>query len=79
MKIGIIDEWLSELTFGSYLKKNSMEDITIFESAVKAGAKLKTDRIDGFLLDRDFQVLLPAYPETKNVLDYEKLHLQACF
>jgi protoporphyrinogen oxidase len=76
MKIGIIGAGLSGLTCAWYLKKNSIEDITIFESSEKAGGKLKTDRIDGFQLDRGFQVLLPAYPETKKVLDYDKLQLQ---
>jgi len=76
MKIGIIGAGLSGLTCGWYLKKNSINDITIFESSEKAGGKLKTDRIDGFQLDRCFQVLLPAYPETKKGLDYDKLQLQ---
>jgi len=76
MKIGIIGAGLSGLTCGWYLKKNSINDISIFESSEKAGGKLKTDRIDGFQLDRGFQVLLPAYPETKKVLDYDKLQLQ---
>lgn len=77
MKIGIIGAGLSGLTCAWYLKKNKFDDITIFESSEKAGGKIKTDRIDGFQLDRGFQVLLPAYPETKKVLDYEKLQLQA--
>lgn len=76
MKIGIIGAGLSGLTCAWYLKKNSIDDITIFESSEKAGGKLRTDRIDGFQLDRGFQVLLPAYPETKKVLDYDKLQLQ---
>lgn len=76
MKIGIIGAGLSGLTCGWYLKKNGINGITIFESSEKAGGKLKTDRIDGFQLDRGFQVLLPAYPETKKVLDYDKLQLQ---
>ena len=76
MKIGIIGAGLSGLTCGWYLKKNSIDDIIIFESSEKAGGKIKTDRIDGFQLDRGFQVLLPAYPETKKVLDYDKLQLQ---
>ncbi len=76
MKIGIIGAGLSGLTCAWYLKKNNINDITIFESAEKAGGKLITDRIDGFQLDRGFQVLLPAYPETKKVLDYDKLQLQ---
>ena len=76
MKIGIIGAGLSGLTCSWYLKKNNIHDITIFESSEKPGGKLKTDSVDGFLLDRGFQVLLPAYPETKKVLDYEKLQLQ---
>jgi protoporphyrinogen oxidase len=75
MKIGIIGAGLSGLTCGWYLKKNGISDITIFESSHRVGGKLKTDRIDGFQLDRGFQVLLPAYPETKKVLDYDKLQL----
>lgn len=76
MKIGIIGAGLSGLTCAWYLKKNGIEDLSIFESSEKAGGKLRTDRIDGFQLDRGFQVLLPAYPETKKVLDYDKLQLQ---
>jgi protoporphyrinogen oxidase len=76
MKIGIIGAGLSGLTCGWYFKKNSINDFTIFESSEKAGGKLKTERINGFQLDRGFQVLLPAYPETKKVLDYDKLQLQ---
>lgn len=76
MKIGIIGAGLSGLTCGWYLKKNGINDITIFESSDRAGGKLKTDRMAGFQLDRGFQVLLPAYPETKKVLDYDKLQLQ---
>jgi protoporphyrinogen oxidase len=76
MKIGIIGAGLSGLTCAWYLKKNNIEDITIFESSEKAGGKLKTDRLGGYQMDRGFQVLLPAYPETKKVLDYDKLQLQ---
>lgn len=76
MKVGIIGAGLAGLTCAWNLKKNNINDITIFESTEKAGGKLITDYIDGFQLDRGFQVLLPAYPETKKVLDYDKLQLQ---
>jgi len=75
MKIGIVGAGLAGLTCAWYLKKSGINDITIFESSGKAGGKLKTDRNDGFQLDRGGQVLLPAYPETKKVLDYDKLQL----
>lgn len=77
MKIGIIGAGLAGLTCAWYLKKNNIQDISLFESSNEAGGKLHTTRMNGFLLDRGFQVLLPAYPETKRVLDYKKLELQA--
>ncbi len=76
MKIGIIGAGLSGLTCAWYFKKNNFKDITIFEASDEAGGKLKTDFIDGFQLDHGFQVLLTAYPETKKILDYDKLQLQ---
>ena len=36
---------------------------TICEAADDIGGRVRTDRTDGFVLDRGFQVLLPAYPE----------------
>lgn len=77
MKIGIIGAGLAGLTCAWYLKKNNIQDITLFESSEWAGGKLRTTQMNGLLLDRGFQVLLPAYPETKRVLDYNKLELQA--
>jgi predicted NAD/FAD-binding protein len=71
MRIGIIGAGLSGLTCAWYLKKNGFEDVTLFESAEKAGSKVNTDYKDGFQLVRGFQVLLPAYPETKKVLDFK--------
>ena len=73
MKIGIIGAGLAGLTCAWYLKKNNIQHISLFESSNEAGGKLHTIRMNGFLLDRGFQVLLPAYPETKRVLDYKKL------
>ncbi len=38
---------------------------TVCEPAEDVGGRVRTDRRDGFLLDRGFQVLLPAYPELR--------------
>jgi phytoene dehydrogenase-like protein len=35
--------------------------------------------VDGFRLDRGFQVFLPAYPEARRVLDYEALNLRPIY
>lgn len=38
---------------------------------------MRTDKVDGFLLDRGFQVLLTGYPEAQQQLDYDRLDLRA--
>ncbi|MEP3480158.1 MAG: NAD(P)/FAD-dependent oxidoreductase [Fuerstiella sp.] len=50
---------------------------TVLEAADRVGGRVATDEVDGFLLDRGFQVLLTAYPECRDVLNYEELNLQA--
>ncbi|MCW5962887.1 MAG: FAD-dependent oxidoreductase, partial [Bryobacterales bacterium] len=54
-------------------------DVLLLDAADKVGGRVRTDVMDGFLLDRGFQVLLSAYPEARRVLDYESLHLQRFF
>ena len=48
----------------------------LLEADEGPGGRVQTDRYDGFLLDRGFQVLLTAYPEAKRQLDYKKLDLR---
>jgi phytoene dehydrogenase-like protein len=48
----------------------------ILEASDGIGGRVRTDEVDGFLLDRGFQVLLSAYPEAKRVLDYTRLNLK---
>ncbi len=47
----------------------------LLEASDKIGGRVATDRVDGFLLDRGFQVFLTAYPEAQAMLDYHKLQL----
>jgi phytoene dehydrogenase-like protein len=49
----------------------------IFERSDGVGGRVKTDQLDGFLLDRGFQVFLDAYPEAGALLDKESLDLRA--
>ncbi len=37
--------------------------VRILEASDAVGGRVRTDRVDGFLLDRGFQVLMTAYPE----------------
>ncbi len=48
----------------------------ILEATDAIGGRIRTDEVDGFLLDRGFQVLLTAYPEAKRFLDYPRLDLR---
>ncbi|HIC17217.1 TPA: hypothetical protein EYO77_03810 [Candidatus Poribacteria bacterium] len=48
----------------------------ILEADDQIGGRVQTDVVDGFLLDRGFQVLLSAYPECQRMLDYEALKLR---
>ena len=48
----------------------------VLEASDGVGGRVRTDMVDGFLLDRGFQVLLTAYPEAQKVLDYDALNLK---
>jgi len=48
----------------------------ILEASDAVGGRVRTDYVDDFLLDRGFQVLLTAYPEAREVLDFDRLDLQ---
>ncbi len=48
----------------------------VLEATGGVGGRIKTDRKDGYLLDRGFQVLQTAYPEARRLLDYQRLDLR---
>ena len=50
-------------------------DVLLVEASDGVGGRVRTDRVDGFLLDRGFQVFLDAYPESRAILDYKALRL----
>ena len=49
----------------------------ILEASDAVGGRIRTDVVDGFRLDRGFQVFLTSYPEAKEVLDYDALNLKS--
>jgi phytoene dehydrogenase-like protein len=48
----------------------------ILEASDGLGGRVRTDEVNGYLLDRGFQVLLTAYPEARRSLDYARLELK---
>ena len=51
-------------------------DVVVLEGSDGVGGRVRTDRVDGFLLDRGFQVLLTAYPAVRRWLDADALDLR---
>lgn len=50
-------------------------DVHVLEADSRVGGRIKTDEVDGYLLDHGFQLYNPAYPEASRVLDNEALNL----
>ncbi len=51
-------------------------DVLVLEGSDAVGGRVRTDRVDGLLLDRGFQLYNPAYPEAARVLDHAALDLR---
>lgn len=73
--IAIIGAGISGLVAALDLEAKGYKPV-IFEAQETVGGRVQSDIIDGFTLDRGFQVLLSAYPEAQNYLDYNSLQLQ---
>ncbi|MBK9298379.1 MAG: FAD-dependent oxidoreductase [Candidatus Microthrix sp.] len=51
-------------------------DVVVLEASDGVGGRVRTDLVDGFRLDRGFQVLLTAYPELERQFDVDALELR---
>jgi phytoene dehydrogenase-like protein len=49
--------------------------VRVLEASDRVGGRVATDVVDGFSLDRGFQLLNPAYPEVRHCLDLPALQL----
>ena len=50
--------------------------VAVLEAQDDVGGRVRTDEVDGFLLDRGFQVLLTGYPELGRFLELDDLDLR---
>jgi len=51
--------------------------VIVLEAADGVGGRVRTDVVDGFRLDRGFQVLNPSYPSVPTYVDLDRLDLQS--
>ena len=51
-------------------------DFLLLEASDAVGGRLRTDVVEGFLLDRGFAIFLTGYPEAQAQLDYQSLDLR---
>ncbi len=72
----IVGAGLAGLACAVHLKKNGVSFL-VLEADARIGGRLKTDKVDGFLLNHGFQVLQTAYPEARRMLDYDHLQLKS--
>ena len=71
----IVGAGLAGLACAQDLSRAGIE-CQVLEASDGVGGRVRTDAIDGFLLDRGFQVLFTAYPEVVRRLDVDALDLQ---
>jgi phytoene dehydrogenase-like protein len=50
-------------------------EVAVLEASDGVGGRVRTDVVDGFRLDRGFQILLTAYPELSRWVDLDQLRL----
>lgn len=71
----VVGAGLAGLTAARWLTEGGAE-VALLEASDGPGGRVRTDEVDGFLLDRGFQILLTAYPAASRELDYDALDLQ---
>ena len=75
VEVVVVGAGLAGLSCARHLMKKNVSFV-VLEADERIGGRLKTDVLDGFLLNHGFQVLQTAYPEAHRQLDYHRLELK---
>ena len=70
--VHIIGSGISGLRCAEMLLEFGLE-VKIYEKSEKIGGRMRTDLVDGFLLDRGFHVMQTGYPHSKSKIDFKAL------
>lgn len=71
----VVGAGLAGLSAARVIQQAGFSTIVV-EASDAVGGRVRTDSVDGFLLDRGFQVLLTAYPELATQVDMQALDIQ---
>lgn len=71
----IVGAGLAGLSCAKHLQRAGKK-VAIYEASDGVGGRVRTDEVDGYLLDRGFQVLLTAYPEIETEVDLATLDMK---
>jgi len=74
-QVVIVGGGMAGLACAAHLARRGRK-FTVLEASDRPGGRVRTDRVDGFQLDRGFQVFLTAYPEAQDLFDYGRLELR---
>lgn len=73
--VTIVGAGLAGLSCARMLTRHGVE-CRVFEAADAVGGRVRTDAVDGFLLDRGYQIVLTQFPELHHQLHCAALDLQ---
>jgi len=71
----IVGAGLAGLSAAREIQRHGLS-VIVLESSDAVGGRVRTDIVDGFQLDRGFQVMLTAYPELQTQVDMRALDLR---
>ena len=75
LDVVIVGAGLAGLSCAKHLQRAGKK-VAIYEASDGVGGRVRTDELDGYLLDRGFQVLLTAYPEIETEVDLAALDMR---
>ena len=71
----VVGAGIAGLTCARELERSGLE-VEVLEASDAVGGRVRTDVVDGFRCDRGFQLVNPAYPALRDLVDVGALELR---